>query len=441
MTIEQPANLDAERAVLGSVFLNRDAMTPIAPWLRADDFYLARHQQIFAAMLACYANRTPPDVRLVADTLKAAAQLEGIGGVTYLTELIHSVPSSYHVEFYAKAVQRDAIKRRIIAAGGKIAALGYDSELDADAVQSQAQALLTATAPTQQRGGFASVGTVLNELEDAPTRANGLLTGIHDLDRLLGGLYPGNLCLLAGIPGSGKTTLATQIAYEYARMHGPAALVSLEMTRAEVTQRLISYQTGISTQHQRANTLSEDDETLLMRAKVRMAETPLYIEDASGLSAGDIRLRVLRLLHEVGSLGVLVIDYLGLLAMPTSRTATLSQQMNSAAQSLKDLGKEIGAPVLLCAQLNREIFKRRNQIPLLSDLREAGEAPADQVLVTMRPELFDADDRPGEAELYLVKHRHGPTGMAPAQFDGARYRFRNPAPKYRTYDGYQYEAA
>ncbi len=433
--IEQPYNLEAERSVLGSVLLNRDALTPIAPWLAPDDFYMASHRQIYAAMLACYQQRIPPDVRLVADRLRSAKQLEAVGGIIFLTELLTSVPSSYHVEYYAKAVQQDAIKRRLIAAGSKIAALGYDLSLDAETVQSQAQALLTATLPSAEQGGFMSVGTVLNEIEDSPIRKNGLLTGIFDLDKILGGLYPGNLCLLAGIPGSGKTTLATQIAYEYARIHGPAAIVSLEMTRAEVTQRLLAYQTGISTQHQRGNTLSEDDTTLLMQAKVPMADTPLYIEDGSGLSAADIRLRALRLLHDVGALGLLVVDYLGLLNMGGSRTLNLGQQMNAAAQTIKNLGKELNCPTILCTQLNREIFKRVNKTPMMSDLREAGEAPADQVIVVQRPELFDENERPGEADLHLIKHRHGPLGMAPAAFDGPRYRFR-PLSKYHTVGGY-----
>lgn len=431
-----PYDLEAERAVLGSVLMNRDAIIPIAPWLRADDFFLARHADIYGAMLRCFASRTPPDTRMVADALRSSGRIEGVGGVLYLAELVDAVPTSYHVEYYARIVQRDAIRRRTIAAGGRIATLGYQPDLDADALQAQAQALLLETAPSAAGGGFVSVGDVLSEIDDAPDQGDGLLTGIPDLDRLLGGLFPGNLCLLAGIPGSGKTSLGTQIAWEYARTTGPAALVSLEMMRREVVERLIAYQTGIGTHAQRAGRLTDEEDTAIARAKIAIGGAPLHIEDESGLTATDIRIRALRLAHQQGGLGILVIDYLGLVTLPNNRNQTTAQQLNLTAQAFKNLGKEMGCPVILCAQLNREVFHRTNRIPQLSDIREAGEAPADQVLVAMRPELFDSGDRPGEAELYLVKHRHGPTGVARAVFDGPRYRFRPIAPVYREVNGY-----
>lgn len=431
-----PYDLDAERAVLGSVLMNRDAIIPIAPWLRPADFFLQRHSDVYAAMLGCFAKRTPPDTRMVADALRASGRLEGIGGVLYLGELIDSVPTSYHVEYYARIVQRDAIRRRTIYAGGQIAALGYQPDLDADALQAQAQALLLETAPSAAGGGFVSVADVLSEIDDAPDMGDGLLTGIPDLDKLIGGLFPGNLCLLAGIPGSGKTSLGTQIAWEYARTTGPAALVSLEMMRREVVERLIAYQTGIGTQAQRAGRLTEEEDHAIGRAKLSIAGVPLHIEDESGLTASDIRTRALRLAHQAGDLGLLVIDYLGLVTLPNNRNQTTAQQLNLTAQAFKNLGKELGCPIILCAQLNREVFHRTNRAPQLSDIREAGEAPADQVIVTMRPELFDPSDRPGEAELYLVKHRHGPTGVARAVYDGPRYRFRPIAPVYRGVSGY-----
>jgi replicative DNA helicase len=432
---ELPCDLSAERATLGAILLNRDAIIPIAPWLAPEDFYLAKHGDIYRAALACYRERIPPDTRTVAARLKAAGQLDSVGGLLYLTDLASDVPTSYHVEHYARPVQNAAALRRLVAIGGRIVALGYRADLAATDAQAEAQALLTTATTQQAAGGFKSVGDALAELHDAGAREPGLLTGNYELDKLTGGLGRGNLTLIAGVPGSGKTSLGMQVAWEYAKLHGPAAIFSFEMTRTELTERLIAYETGISASRQRADDLSVEEGDLVGRATVRMADHPLFIEDKRGLTTADIRLRSLRLMHEVGRLGVLVIDYLSLVNLEVGRNQTSAAAMNAAAQAFKNLAGDLECPVLLCAQLNREIFHRPDKRPMLSDIREAGEAPSDQVIVPMRPEVFDPSDRPGEATLYLVKNRHGPTGQAPAVYDGPRFRFR-PAMLYRGVNGY-----
>ena len=269
-----------------------------------------------------------------------------------------------------------------------------------------------------------------------PERGPGLLTGIGALDVLTGGIGAGNLTLLAGIPGSGKTSFGVQVAWESAKVGRPAAVFSLEMTRDELIERLVAYETGIPAAQQRADEITDDDAHAIGRAMGRMQEAPLYLEDERTLTATDVRLRALRLAHEVGALSVVVVDYLGLLALPQTRTATTAQQLQQAAQTLKVLAGELRTPVILCAQLNREVFHRPVKRPMLSDVREAGEAPADQVIVVMRPELFDPTDQPGMATLHLIKNRHGAPGDVPVAYDGPRFRFRNPPARYTGLEGY-----
>lgn len=427
---ELPYDLEAERATLGSVLLNRDAMVPIATTIAADMFYLASHQQIYTAMLSCYRRRIPPDTRTVLAALRQAGSAVDLAA---LSDLVADVPTSYHVEFYAAIVRQHAIKRRLIQAGSAIARLGYDPAVAADDAIGQAGGLLLKVAPASGSAGFQSVADVLTELADAPASDDGFLFGVSDLDRIIGSLHPGNLCLIAGASGSGKTTLATQAAWECAKTVGAAAIVSLEMSRRELIERLVAYETGISTQIQRTD-LDGVNLSAVTQAKVTIAGHPLYIEDTPGLTAQDVRARALALAHRVGQLNVLVVDYLGLLSMGDTRTAR-STAMDAAAMTMKNLGKELGCPVLLCAQLNRDVFHRESKVPTMADIREAGEAPADQIVVPMRPKIFDPTDESPDAKLFIVKHRHGQTGVCDVYFDGPRYRFRSIA-RYRGADGY-----
>lgn len=435
MPAELPRDIESEKAVLGSVLLSRDAIIPIAPILAPDAFYLAQHNAIWQAMLACYNRQVPPDMRTVSAELRTMGKLDMVGGALYLTELIQSTPTSYHVEFYAQPVINAARLRKLATVGGKIAAMGYDASRNADSAEADAQALLTNELPANKQRGFVRVGDALTTYLDKPQRIPGLMTGLGDLDRLLGGIGPGNLALIAGIPGGGKTSLALQIAWQYAKLHGPAGIFSFEMIRDELIQRLIAFETGVSTTDQRADTTTDDDNLAIARAQSLIYESPLYIEDERGLTMNDIRLRSMRLAHEVGRIGVIAVDYLSLISMEMGRNTTSAQAMNTTAQSLKNLAGDLKCPILLCAQLNRDVFKRPNKTPQYSDIREAGEAPADQIIVPMRWDQFDPADRPGEASVFVLKSRHGPPGVAQTYYDGRRYRFR-PLVNYRDVGGY-----
>lgn len=433
-----PYDEDAERAALGSCLMDRDAIVAVAPLLRPEHFWWPKHADVYRAILTCYQQRTPPDVRTVTNAMRAAGTLDGIGGVIGLASLLDAVPTASHVEFYARIVARHAAARALVDVGGKIAALGFRDDLDADAMQAQALSTLSDATAATVDDGFTPIGDVLSRQFDRIQTGEvlGMETGYYDVDRLIGGLQPGNLVLLAGIPGSGKTAFAVNLAWQVARRDEPAAVVSLEMSEDELAQRITAQETGIPTSRQRGADLDGADLQRIIRLNQERAATPLYIEDKAPLTTADLRARALRLHAQHGPLRLLVVDYLGLLALDTRRTNTATA-MNNAAQDIKNLAKELRCPVVLLSQLNREIFKRADRRPMMSDLREAGEAPADQVLVVMRDEQFDPDtDRKGEADFYLLKNRHGPPGRATLRFEAERTLFSNMAPVYRTPEGY-----
>lgn len=434
----QPHDEDAERAVLGSCLLNRDAIVAIAPLLRPEHFYWPRNGDVYRAVLSCYQRRVPPDVRTVADALRQAGTLDTIGGVLYLAALIDAAPTASHVPHYAQIVARHAVARGAIDAGSRIAALGYRDDLDADALRAGVLATATEAATSGDTSDFAPIGDVLTRQWERISSgdAGGVPTGYYDLDKLIGGLLPGNLILLAGIPGSGKTALALSLAWTWARQGRPVGVVSLEMTRDELGQRIIAQETGIPTPRQRGSDLSGSDLQAIIELNGARAETPLYIEDRAPLTVADVRARALRLHAQRGPLGLLVVDYLGLLALDLRRQNT-AQAMNQASQDMKSLAKELGAPVLLLSQLNRDVFRRADRRPMLSDIREAGEAAADYVLVVHREQAFDpeATERLHEADLFVLKARNASTGMVTLGYDGPRTLFRNLS-RYTTPEGY-----
>lgn len=439
-----PANLEAERATLGSLLSNRDAIVMVAPWLAADRFYLQRHAQIYATVLHLYEQRTPPDVRTVADELRRREQLDGVGGIVYLSDLTDAVPTSYHIESYAREVERCAVLRQLIVAGGQIAGLGYDESLTTDAALGNAQQALAAIQLRTSKSGLASMSTLIDRqydrmskaTSDDPGPAFGVRTHYRDLDELTGGLQDQNLIILAARPSVGKSALMAGLALGTS-CERDALVFSLEMSTDELTQRMIASRSRVDSHRIRTLRMSECDSGRFMDALTDLAPLPIFIDDTPATSVVAIRNAAYRHVAEHGRPIVIYVDYLQLMTAPGIKLDNRVQIVGEISRGLKALAKEMRCPVVALAQLNRAVEGRASHVPMLSDLRESGsiEADADIVLFLYREELYDANtDKKGIAELHIAKHRNGPIGVIPLRFDAATTTFSDLT--YRTIEGY-----
>lgn len=442
MTIpELPNNLDAERAVLGSVLLHRDAIVSIAPWLTAALFYGERNALIYQAMLDCYKARTTPNVRTVADRLKEQGKLER-AGLEYLLSLGTDIPHGLDVDAYARTVERLALRRALIQAGGKIAAAGYN-EPDADKALDAAQVELTNVATLRSNDGAfvpfsAIVDEELNDLREDTT--NGTPTGFTDLDALTGGLYRQDLIILAARPSIGKTSMAGCLACNIAeKTRLPVLFCSLEMGRKDILRRAAAMSAGIDLQAVRQRRLDDREASAYMTALGWAHKQPIYVDDTASQTVMTIRNRVLRFRVEHGELGLVVIDYLQLMDFE-GKTDNRVQEVAKISRGLKQLAREADVPVLALSQLSRAVEGRTSHVPMLSDLRDSGgiEQDADLVMFIYREEVYDKEtDKKGVAEIHIAKHRNGPIGVVPMRFDARSTAFHNLAPQYRSMTDYE----
>jgi replicative DNA helicase len=440
-----PADINAERALLGSILLERDAIIVVAPWLVADYFYLERHAWIYEAMLACFNHRPsiPPDISTVADVLRRSNRLEDIGGIAYLGELSAEVPTAVHVEYYGRIVERTAILRRLIHAGGSIAALGYDEREDLEKTLDKAEAELFTVSQHRTTQEFVHVGTVINTFFEQITAQQdqrgdvvGIATGYPDMDKLTGGLQRSDLIILAARPSVGKTAFALSMAYNIAlHVQDTVAIFSLEMSREQLVQRLIAMHTGINMQKLRTGSMLDHDFEHVIEAMGVLSSVPLYIEDTAGLSIMEVRSKARRLQSQVG-IDLIVVDYLQL--MQGHRTDNRVQEVSEISRGLKALARELNVPVMALSQLSRAVEGRSSHVPMLSDLRESGsiEQDADLVMFIYREEVYDKEtDKKGIAEIHIAKHRNGPLGVIPLRFDALTTRFQN-LERLRSPEGY-----
>ncbi len=425
-----PADIQAERDVLGSILLEREAILAVSDTIHADDFYLEKHALIFQAMLACFAERVPPDISTVSTQLRRQAQLDLVGGMAFLGELLASVPTAVHVVYYAQAVAATALRRRLIQAGGTIVALGYDEEPTVDMTLDLAEQTLFAVSQQKRGADFVPLSTVASAFFDALQQndeARLSPTGIVDLDRRLGGgLCPGQLALLAARPSMGKTGMALSIAYAMGRHGQHVGVVSLEMSRDELFARLIAMHTGLSTQD--VVPLGKRGDDRIVEALGTLAAWPIAIEDRAGMTVMDVRSKARRL-ATIRPLDLLIVDYLQLLDGGDSREQNRNEEVSHISRQLKLLARELQCPVLALSQLSRAVEQRASKIPQLSDLRDSGslEQDADIVLFIYRADAYaeSGTARTGIAEIVVAKQRNGPVGTVPVRFDATTTQFQN----------------
>jgi replicative DNA helicase len=359
--------------------MDRDAIIPVAAWLAPEHFYLEKHRWVYEAVQVCYTRRVPPDLQTVADELRRNERLAELGDIAFLVELSNSVPTAYHVEYYARIVERTAVLRRLIQAGGKIASLGYDESDDVEQTLDQAEQELFSV--SQRRGvqGFLPLAQVieqyyeyLSDVQERGPEMAGLPTHFIDFDRLTGGLHKSDLVILAARPGVGKSSLAMSIAYNVAMQNrAPVGIFSLEMGRDQLLQRLLATYTGIDSQRLRTGKVSTQELQTVMDAMGQLAAAPIFIDDSPGIMVNELRSKARRLQAEHG-LEILIIDYLQLMSGSAKRNDNRVQEVSEISRSLKGLARELNIPVIALSQLSRAVEGRTSHVPVLADLRESG---------------------------------------------------------------------
>lgn len=411
-------SLDSEQAVLGSVLINSEVYFELAPFLRPEDFYLIKHRWIWDAFVHLQEQRLPVDVLTVSKELERRGQLEESGGVAYLTQLINTVPSSLHAEAYGRLVQRDAMRRSLLEAATQIAKLAYEEARDIEEVVNEAETTVFNVSERRQNQELQPIGEVLREYYhqveyrlEHQGELFGVPTGFFDLDKVLGGLQKSDLLIIAGRPGSGKTSFLLSVAKNAAQLYRKhVAIFSLEMSNEQLVQRLMAQETGIDAQRLRLGQLRDDELPLFTHATNVLSEIPVYLDDTPALTPLQLRAKCRRLDQEYG-LDLIVVDYLQLMQGDGRRQENRVQEVSQISRGLKQLARELNVPVLAGAQLSRAVEQRQDKRPLLSDLRESGslEQDSDIVMFIHRPDPEREMGKQGIAEIIIAKHRNGPT--------------------------------
>ncbi len=417
--------------MLGSLLIDRDAIIRVASMVKADDFYSAANGSIFQAILDLYNRREPTDLVTLTDELARRDRLEQVGGVAYLSTLLTIVPTSVHVEYYGRIVERTSTLRRLINAGTSIVSIGYNEDGDLEEALDRAERALFDVSQRRTTRDFQTIAEVLDRffdqidyLQQHRGEVVGVGSGYSDLDTMTGGLQRSDLIIIGARPSVGKSAFMLGIAHGAAVLHAKSVgYFSLEMSAEQLVQRLLSTETGVDSHRLRLGQIDDNEWDRISRAFGRLAEAKIYIDDSAGLSLMDLRSKARRLQAEHG-LDVLIIDYLQL--MQGRRSENRVQEISEISRGLKGLARELNIPVIAAAQLSRSVETRADKRPMLSDLRESGsiEQDADIVMFIHREEVYNPEsERKGIAEIIIAKHRNGPVGSINLRFFDRTARF------------------
>ena len=442
-----PQDLIAEQGVLGGMLLSKDAIADVVEIIRDRDFYRPAHELIYDAIVDLYGRGEPVDPVTVSAELTKRGDIARAGGAPYLHTLISSVPTAANAGYYAKIVRERAILRRLVEAGTKIVQLGYASEGEVDDAVDQAQAEVYSVTERRANEDYVQLSTLLpaalDEIEKISqgVMGEGVKTGFKELDSLTNGLHPGNMIVLAARPAVGKSTLGLDIARHASIHKGDTSVIfSLEMSRSEITMRMLSAEARVALNNIRAGTLNDEEWARLARRMGEISEAPLFIDDSPNLSLMEIRAKARRL-KQRHDLKLIVIDYLQLMTSG-KRVENRQQEVSEFSRQLKLLAKELNVPIIAISQLNRSPEQRSDKKPLLSDLRESGsiEQDADVVILLHRDDLYDNQNRSGEADLIVAKHRNGPTRTITVSAQLHFARFVDMPPTYSSKETYPKES-
>src|ERR671922_135969 len=421
-----PQNLDAEESVLGAMMLAPGAIGSVSEVLDAGDFYRESHAKIYRAALGLYARGEPVDAITLVDELEERGELEDVGDRTRIHELAALVPATANAAHYARIVREMATLRGLIDAGQRIAELGWERPGETAHLVDRAEQVIFELSQSRVSTEFSHIEALLKEsferitaLYEAGEELTGVPSGFRDIDRLTSGFQPGNLIIVAARPSMGKSALGLCMAANIAVRHQyPVALFTLEMSKSEVTQRLMCSEAKVESQRLRSGKLAADDWPRLTAACDKLAKAPIYVDDTGSITMMEIRSKASRLKQKHAELGLIIVDYLQLMTSGTSAENRV-QEVSQISRSLKVLARDLDVPILAMSQLSRAVEQRHDKRPILSDLRESGsiEQDSDLVFFIYRDEYYNEDsDQQGLAEVILAKHRNGPTDAVKLSF-------------------------
>lgn len=428
-----PHSVEAEEAVLGSILINQDAYYEVRDFLYGPDFFIVRNQWVYEAIAAVVERGEAVDNLSMTQELRNQERLDGVGGSAYIAYLINNTPTHIHAKTYGRIVERAALRRRLLAAASEIAQTALSENAEIEDVISHAETTLFGVTERKIARDLVSMrqaaSTYYDEVERRVNEKGkvGLPTGFTDLDNLLGGLRKSSLNILAARPGMGKTALAMNIATNVARKYKKqVAVFSLEMDRDELLDRIYSSEMSINSQKLQMGQLDACEWGLFTEVSERVGKWPIHIDDTPEISVNQIRTKCKRLAHDNG-LDLVIVDYLQLM-LSDKDTDNRNQEVAAISRGLKVMAKTLKIPVLALAQLNRDLEKRQDKRPILSDLRDSGalEQDADLVMFLYRDEVYNENtERPSQCDVIVSKNRKGPTGVKTLYFHREFTRFDN----------------
>jgi len=429
-----PQNISAEQAALGSMLLQEDAILHGVDILRPEDFYKKSHQIIFKCILELFEKSRGVDLVTLTEELNRVNLLEEIGGVTYLTNLINSVPTAANIEYYIKIIEEKSILRNLINSATKIISMGYEEKEDAKVLLDKAEHLVFEISQRNIRQSFVPIKELITDsyekIEDLYHREEfitGVSSGFDEFDEITTGFQSSEFIVIAGRPAMGKTAFCMSIAqYASISKNTPVAIFSLEMSKSQLVQRMLCSEARIDAHNLRKGRLAEKDWAPLSNAAGRLASAPIFIDDTAGITCLEIKAKARRLKAQ-HNLGLVIIDYLQLISS-SGRIENRQQEISEISRSLKGLARELNVPVIAVSQLSRAVEQRIERRPRLSDLRESGaiEQDADLVVFIYREEYYKPKtEKKGIAEVIISKQRNGPTGKVELTFVKEYAKFEN----------------
>lgn len=431
-----PHSLEAEMSTLGALLIDKDAIIKISDFLKAEDFYHDSHKIIYQGINDLYDKRSPIDLVMLTNILEDRGELKAIGGASYLARLANEVPTASHLFQYATIVKEKSILRKLILAGDTIKGFGYREDVNIEELMDSAEKALFNVSQTFMADRFVHIKDILGQTyerisdlhdPDAKEKYRGVPTGFVSLDNYLSGLQPSDLVVIAARPSMGKTAFALNIAQNVAKRGKAVGIMSLEMSKEQLVERMFCSLLSVDSWKLRTGRLSDDDFSKIGAIMDELNTMKIYIDDSIGNSISELKAKARRLKMESG-LDLLIVDYLQL--MSTGGTGSFQQnrvqEISEISRALKSLARDLSIPVIALSQLSRAVELRPSKIPQLSDLRESGaiEQDADVVLMMYREDYYEEDtEKKGVTDIFIRKHRNGPIGHVELAFKKEQMKF------------------